>query len=142
MHRNGQVARGIGSQPVKDPGFQPGQHQVRLQLSSFAFLMMQVLRGQVLSGTRMARARRDTIHRDLLKIGARVGVSVHRVRLHCSDSHRGRRPFAEAADRIRDIPGGPGPSRKPKQGHTPRNCPAEMGLDRALGQKYVHLHGE
>ena len=79
-------------------------NQIRLYLSSFAYLLMQALRGQVLCGTRMARAQCDTIRRDLLKIGARVSVSVRRVRLHCSDSHPGRRLFAEAAARIRDIP--------------------------------------
>ena len=79
-------------------------NQIRLYLSSFAYVLMQSLRQLALAGTGMARAQCDTIRLRLLKIGARVTVSVRRVRLHCSDSHPGQALFRTAALRIGTIP--------------------------------------
>ena len=53
---------------------------------------------------RRDRAQCDTIRLRLLMIGARVTVSMWRVRLHCSDSHPGQALFRAAALRIATIP--------------------------------------
>ncbi len=79
-------------------------NQIRLYLSSCAYVLMQSLRQLALSGTGMARAQCETIRLRLLKIGAGVTVSVRRVRLHCSDSHPGQALFRTAALRIGTIP--------------------------------------
>ena len=79
-------------------------NQIRLHFSSFAYVLMQSFRRLALSGTSMARAQCDTIRLRLLKVGARVSVSVRRVRLHCSDSHPGQALFRLAAARIRSVP--------------------------------------
>ena len=54
-------------------------NQIRLWLSSLAYVLVSGLRRLGLSGTPMARSRCDTIRLRLLKIGAAVRVSVRRV---------------------------------------------------------------
>ncbi len=54
-------------------------NQIRLWLSSVAYTLVQTLRRIALRGTKMARAQCATIRVRLLKIGARVRVSVRRV---------------------------------------------------------------
>jgi len=54
-------------------------NQIRLWLSSLAYLLLSALRRLGLWGTPMARSRCDTIRLRLLKIGASVRVSVRRV---------------------------------------------------------------
>ena len=54
-------------------------NQIRLWLSSLAYVLLAALRRLGLGGTRMARSRCDTIRLKLLKIGASVRVSVRRV---------------------------------------------------------------
>jgi len=54
-------------------------NQIRLWLSSLAYVLLSGLRRLGLSGTPMARGRCDTIRLRLLKIGASVRVSVRRV---------------------------------------------------------------
>ena len=54
-------------------------NQIRLWLSSLAYVLVSALRRLGLSGTPMARSRCDTIRLRLLKIGAAVRVSVRRV---------------------------------------------------------------
>ncbi|MCP4557320.1 MAG: IS1380 family transposase [Herbaspirillum sp.] len=54
-------------------------NQIRLWLSSLAYVLVSGLRRLGLSGTSMARSRCDTIRLRLLKIGAAVRVSVRRV---------------------------------------------------------------
>ena len=54
-------------------------NQIRLWLSSLAYVLVSGLRRLGLSGTSMARSRCDTIRLKLLKIGASVRVSVRRV---------------------------------------------------------------
>ncbi len=51
-----------------------------------------------------ALAQCDSIRLRLPMIGARVTVSMWRVRLHCSDSHPGQALFRAAALRIATIP--------------------------------------
>lgn len=62
-------------------------NQVRLWLSSVAYLMLHELRRLGLTGTAYARARCDTIRLHLLKIGAHVRLSVRRVALSLSSSY-------------------------------------------------------
>lgn len=62
-------------------------NQVRLWLSSLAYLLLNDLRRLGLAGTACARARCDTIRLRLLKIGAHVRVSVRRVSLAFSTSY-------------------------------------------------------
>jgi len=54
-------------------------NQIRLWFSSLGYTLVNALRRLGLHGTRMARARCDTIRLKLLKIGAAVRVSVRRV---------------------------------------------------------------
>ncbi len=54
-------------------------NQLRLYFSSFAYCLLQAMRRLALSGTEMATARCGTLRTKLLKIGARVRVSVRRL---------------------------------------------------------------
>ena len=54
-------------------------NQLRLWLSSMAYVLVQTLRRVGLAGTRLARAQCGTIRHKLLKIGARVKVSARKV---------------------------------------------------------------
>jgi len=54
-------------------------NQIRLWFSSLGYVLVSALRRLGLAGTRLARARCDTIRLKLLKIGAAVRVSVRRV---------------------------------------------------------------
>ncbi len=54
-------------------------NQIRLYLSSVAYLMLQALRRLGLEGTTLARAQCNTIRLKLLKIGAQVRVTVRKV---------------------------------------------------------------
>jgi len=56
-------------------------NQLRLWLSSFAYVLMESLRRLALRGTELVRATVGTIRLKLLKIGAVVTVSVRRVRV-------------------------------------------------------------
>ena len=62
-------------------------NQVRLWLSSLAYLLLSELRRLGLAGTDYARARCDTIRLRLLKIGVHVRLSVRRVALSLSSSY-------------------------------------------------------
>jgi hypothetical protein len=66
-------------------------NQVRLYLSSIAYVLLTVIRRVALTGTELAKAQCDTIRLKLLKIGARLKVSVRRVWVHLASSC----PFAE-----------------------------------------------
>ncbi len=62
-------------------------NQLRLYLSSFAYVLMHGLRRLGLEGTRDARAQCTTIRVKLLKIGARIRVTVPLIRLAFSDAY-------------------------------------------------------
>jgi hypothetical protein len=66
-------------------------NQVRLYFSSVAYALLSALRRIALVGTALAKAQCHTIRLKLLKIGARVKVTVRRVWLHMSESC----PYAE-----------------------------------------------
>jgi len=61
-------------------------NQFRLLLASAAYVLIEHLRREALAGTELARAQVSTIRLKLLKIAARVRVSVRRIVLHLSSS--------------------------------------------------------
>jgi hypothetical protein len=71
-------------------------NQLRLWLSSAAYVLMHALRRIGLAGTELTRACANTIRLKLLKIGAVVTVSVRRVKLAMSNSCPNQREFAAA----------------------------------------------
>jgi hypothetical protein len=71
-------------------------NQLRLWLSSAAYVLMHALRRIGLAGTELARACANTIRLKLLKIGAVVQISVRRVKLALSESCPHQREFAAA----------------------------------------------
>ena len=66
-------------------------NQLRLWFSSVAYTLLQVIRQFGLQGTKLARARCDTIRLKLLKIGASVRVTIRRIWLSMAQScpHQG-----------------------------------------------------
>jgi Transposase DDE domain group 1 len=62
-------------------------NQLRLWLSSVAYILLNELRRLGLQGTEMACARCDTLRTKLLKIGAQVRVTVRRVWVHLASSY-------------------------------------------------------
>jgi len=76
-------------------------NQLRLWFSSVAYTLLQVIRQFGLRGTKLARARCDTIRLKLLKIGASVRVTVRRVWLSMSTSCPYRQLFARVYANLR-----------------------------------------
>jgi hypothetical protein len=76
-------------------------NQVRLYLSSFAYVLLSELRRIGLAGTEMARAQCGTIRLKLLKIGARVRVTVRRVWIALSESWPNREILLHVWRRLR-----------------------------------------
>jgi hypothetical protein len=62
-------------------------NQLRLWLSSVAYVLLRAVREYGLSGTEMENAQCDTIRLRLLKIGARVRVSVRRIWMSLSSAY-------------------------------------------------------
>jgi len=75
-------------------------NQVRLWLSSLAYSMIEALRRLGLQGTDLANAYCGTIRLRLLKIGARIRVTVRRVWVSLASSHPAEAVFAHAYDRL------------------------------------------
>jgi len=75
-------------------------NQIRLWLSSLAYVLVSGLRRLGLSGTSMARSRCDTIRLKLLKIGAAVRVSVRRVWIALSSSYPRQALFRRICRRL------------------------------------------
>jgi Transposase DDE domain group 1 len=76
-------------------------NQLRLWFSSVAYSLLEALRRLGLAGSSMARARCETIRLRLLKIGARVEISVRRVVVALSSAHPSQSIFAYAYERLR-----------------------------------------
>jgi hypothetical protein len=66
-------------------------NQLRLYFSSFAYVLMQGLRRLGLAGTAHAKAQSTTIRLKLLKIGARIRITVRKVWLSFSEAY----PYAD-----------------------------------------------
>jgi hypothetical protein len=85
-------------------------NQIRLYLSSFAYVMLCALRRLGLADTELERAQCGTLRLRLLKIGAQVRISVRRVWVSFSGSSPNAAVFCQALDRIRGpalAPSGP-----------------------------------
>jgi len=80
-------------------------NQFRLLLSSFAYVLMHELRTVHLAETELANAQVNTIRLTLLKIAARVTVSVRRVVLHLSSSCPFQSVFRTVASTLIPAPG-------------------------------------
>jgi hypothetical protein len=75
-------------------------NQLRLWLSSLAYVLMCAVRRIGLVGTKLASATCGTIRLVLLKLGARVTISVRRVKLAFASSCPDQEIFATAARRL------------------------------------------
>ena len=80
-------------------------NQFRLLLSSFAYVLMHELRESHLAGTDLEKAQVNTIRIKLLKVAARVTVSVRRVLLHMSSSFPRQALFRQIAASLLPAPG-------------------------------------
>lgn len=76
-------------------------NQLRLHLSSLAYMLLVGLRRLGLEGTQWARAQTEAIRRGLLKIGALVKVSVRRVQLSLASGYPYEEAFAAAYRALR-----------------------------------------
>ena len=70
-------------------------NQLRLYLSSIAYVLLQTLRRTALAGTELEKAQCGTIRRKLLKIGAQVRVTVRKVWISLSGSYPYATLFAQ-----------------------------------------------
>jgi hypothetical protein len=102
-------------------------NQVRLCLSTVAYLVMRGLRQHGLKDTEMAQAQCDTIRVKLLKLGATIQVSIRRVVLALSEAFPFQAIFARAWENLRNLGGSmpsatSAPERPPP--HNPAACPS------------------
>jgi hypothetical protein len=79
-------------------------NQLRLWFSSFAYVLLSALRRLALPGTELAQATCGTIRLKLLKLGARVTVSVRRIKIAIASACPHRAEFALAHVRLRPPP--------------------------------------
>jgi len=79
-------------------------NQIRLYFSSFAYVLLCALRRLGLQGTKLARAQCGSIRVKLLKIGARIRVSVRRIRIAFSQSYPGADLFAQVLRNLQSPP--------------------------------------
>ncbi len=79
-------------------------NQLRLWMSTFAYLLMSRLRALALAGTRLERASAGSIRIHLLKIAAQVTVSVRRVYVRLASACPAADVFAAAQARLRMLP--------------------------------------
>ena len=75
-------------------------NQFRLLLASAAYVLIEHLRRVVLKGTDLAKAQVGTIRVKLLKVAARITVSVRRVVLHLSSYYPYQRLFTRIVARL------------------------------------------
>ncbi len=79
-------------------------NQLRLYLSSFAYVLVQTLRRLGLRGTVLAKAQCDTIRLKLFKIGAQIRVSVRKVWISFSESYPYAQLYQQIYSRLQRIP--------------------------------------
>jgi len=75
-------------------------NQLRLWLSSVAYTLMNALRRLGLKGTKLAKARCDTIRLKLLKIGAQIKVTVRKVWVSLSESYPYQNLFRQVYENL------------------------------------------
>lgn len=78
-------------------------NQVRLMISTVAYLVMRTLREHGLRETEMAHAQCDTIRVKILKIGALIQVTVRRVVVKLSDAYPFQRIFQRVWENLRSL---------------------------------------
>jgi Transposase DDE domain group 1 len=79
-------------------------NQIRLCLSTVAYILMRALRAYGLKDTELAQAQCDTIRVKLLKIGGVITTSVRRVVLALSEAFPFRGVFARVCQALRELP--------------------------------------
>jgi len=79
-------------------------NQLRLYFASFAYVLMHGLRRLGLVGTQLAHAQCSTIRLKLLKIGARLKITVRKVWLSFSESYPYAKDFAQILVNLRGHP--------------------------------------
>ena len=79
-------------------------NQLRLYFASFAYVLMHGLRRLGLAGTQLANAQCTTIRLKLLKIGARLKITVRKVWLSFSESWPYRKDFEQILVNLRSHP--------------------------------------
>ncbi len=82
-------------------------NQFRLLLSSSAYLLIQALRRTALAGTELARAQVGTIRLKLLKVAARVVLSMRRVVFHLASGYPYQVLFRQVTARLSTEPSRP-----------------------------------
>lgn len=78
-------------------------NQIRLLLSTVAYVIMSALRTHGLKNTELETAQCNTIRLKLLKIGAVIQVSVRRVFLSLSESYAFRTTFLQVIENLRKL---------------------------------------
>lgn len=81
-------------------------NQLRLLLSTLAYVLVDTLRRKALAGTELAKAQVTRIRLELLKIGAVVVRNTRRIRIHYSNSWPRREIFAIVHRRLLHPPSG------------------------------------
>ena len=79
-------------------------NQIRLWFSSMGYTVVAALRRLGLAGTKLARARCDTIRLKLLKIGAAIRVSVRRIWISMASSFPLQDMFVAVLRRLESLP--------------------------------------
>jgi hypothetical protein len=79
-------------------------NQLRLWFSTFAYVLMSALRRIGLRGTELAKATCGSIRLKLLKIGARIALSVRRIVIHLATGYPRSSLFATVLERIQRYP--------------------------------------
>ena len=79
-------------------------NQLRLYLSSVAYMLMQALRRLGLQGTEFARAQCTTIRLKLLKIAAQIHVTMRRVWIRMAGGYPYATVFAQIYANLQQIP--------------------------------------
>ena len=79
-------------------------NQLRLWFSSMAYVLMQAFRQQCLAKTSLAKATVGTIRLSLLKLGARITISVRRIFIAIASSCPYQDILAAAYQRIHLLP--------------------------------------
>ena len=78
-------------------------NQLRLWLSSLAYVLIEAVRGLALEGTELAKATAGTIRLKLLKIAALVTTSVRRIKVAFASACPMQDVFAKAHERLRAL---------------------------------------
>jgi hypothetical protein len=76
-------------------------NQLRLYFSAMAYVLVQGLRRLGLKGTELAKAQADTIRVRLLKIGARIRITVRKVWISMASSYPLQAVFGEVWEQLR-----------------------------------------